>query len=41
MRVAGISEELFDLLGTRVDVVAASLLRDAVSAAALADAVPV
>jgi len=41
LRVAGISEELSDLLGVRVDVVAASLLRNKVSATALADAVTV
>ncbi len=39
LRVAGIAEELSELLGTRVDVVAASLLRDEVSASALADSV--
>lgn len=41
LRVAGISEELSTLLGVRVDVVAATLLRGAVSATALADAVAV
>jgi predicted nucleotidyltransferase len=41
MRVAGIAEELSELLGVRVDVVSASLLRDEVSATALADAVAV
>ena len=41
MRVAGIAEELTGLLGVMVDVVAASLLRDEVSANALADAVAV
>lgn len=41
LRVAGIAEELTGLLGIRVDVVAASLLRDEVSASALADAVAV
>lgn len=39
LRVAGLTEELSTLLGVRVDVVAASLLRDAVSATAQADAV--
>lgn len=41
LRVAGIAEELSGLLGTRVDVVATSLLRDEVSASALADSVAV
>jgi predicted nucleotidyltransferase len=41
LRVAGIAEELTELLGTRVDVVAVSLLRGEVSASALADAVAV
>lgn len=41
LRVAGIAEELSGLLGIRVDVVAASLLRDEVSASALADSVAV
>lgn len=41
MRVAGIAEELTGLLGVKVDVVALSLLRDEVSATALADAVAV
>lgn len=41
LRVAGIAEELSELLGVRVDVVTASLLRDEVSSTALADAVPV
>lgn len=41
LRVSGISEELTGLLGTRVDVVAASLLRGEVSSSALADAVAV
>jgi uncharacterized protein len=40
MRVAGIGEELGQLLGIRVDVVTDELLRDNVSATALADAVP-
>ena len=39
LRVAGLAEELGELLGVRVDVVAAALLRDEVSATALADAV--
>ena len=41
LRVAGIAEELSELLTTRVDVVAASLLRGEVSVSALADAVAV
>ena len=41
LRVAGIAEELTGLLGTRVDVVATSLLRGEVSSSALADAVAV
>lgn len=41
LRVAGIAEELGQLLGRRVDVVTPSLLRTEVSANALADAVPV
>lgn len=41
MRVAGLGEELSELLGVRVDVVAPTLLREAVSATALADAVAV
>jgi uncharacterized protein len=41
LRIAGIAEELSELLGTRVDVVAASLLRSEVSASALADSVAV
>lgn len=41
LRVAGIAEELSDMLGRRVDVVTASLLREEVSATALADAVPI
>ncbi|OMH25176.1 nucleotidyltransferase [Tersicoccus phoenicis] len=41
LRVAGLSEELTDLLGTRVDVVTELLLRDEVSATVLADAVAV
>jgi len=38
LRVAGMSEELSDLLGVRVDVVAASLLREEVSTTAMAEA---
>ncbi len=41
LRVAGIAEELSQLLGTRVDVVSTSLLRGEVSASAIADAVAV
>lgn len=41
LRVSGISEELTMLLGVRVDVVVASLLRGQVCSSALADAVPV
>lgn len=41
LRVAGIAEELSDALGSRVDVVAASLLRHEVSSSALDDAVAV
>ena len=41
LRVSGIAEELTVLLGARVDVVAASLMRVAVSSSALADAVAV
>ena len=40
LRVAGIGEEFSRLLGVRVDVVAASLLREPVSATARADEVP-
>lgn len=40
LRVAGIAEELSQLLGHRVDVVTATLLRAEVSATAMADAVP-
>ncbi|CAN5328934.1 hypothetical protein BH09ACT6_BH09ACT6_03960 [soil metagenome] len=40
MRVAGLGEELGDILGVRVDVVTDELLRDPVSATAQADAVP-
>ena len=39
LRVAGLAEELSELLGVRVDVVAATLLRDEVSVTALSDAV--
>ena len=39
LRVAGISEEFSLILGMRVDVVTPSLLREGVSATALADAV--
>ncbi len=41
LRVAGIAEELTQLLGARVDVVATSLLRGEVAASALADSVAV
>ena len=41
LRVSGLAEELSELLGVRVDVVAAPLLRDEVSATALVDAVVV
>lgn len=41
MRVSGLGEELGESLGVRVDVVAAPLQRDQVSATALEDAVPV
>ncbi|HNV15854.1 MAG TPA: nucleotidyltransferase family protein [Dermatophilaceae bacterium] len=41
LRVSGIAEELSEVLGTRVDVVAASLLRGEVSSTALADLVRV
>lgn len=41
LRVAGIAEELSEILGRRVDVVTPSLLRGEVSATALADAVAV
>lgn len=40
LRVAGLSEELSELLGLRVDVVTDDLLREPVSASAHADAVP-
>jgi len=41
LRVSGLAEELTVLLGARVDVVAASLLRGEVSSNALGDAVAV
>lgn len=41
LRVSGMAEELTALLGARVDVVAASLLRGEVSLSAMADAVAV
>lgn len=41
LRVAGLAEELSDMLGVQVDVVAATLLRDKVSSTALADAIAV
>jgi uncharacterized protein len=41
LRVAGLAEELTDVLGLRVDVVAAALLRHEVSSTALADAIAV
>lgn len=41
LRVAGIGEDLSEILGRRVDVVTAALLRDEVSSTALTDAVPV
>ncbi len=40
LRVAGIAEELSNVLGSKVDVVTATLMRTEVSATALADAVP-
>lgn len=40
LRVAGVAEELSQVMGVRVDVVTESLLRDTVSSSALADAVP-
>lgn len=39
LRVSGIGEELSIILGTKVDVVTPSLLREPVSATALADAI--
>ena len=41
LRVAGIAEELSEVLGVRVDVVSTTLLRGDVSASALSDAVAV
>ena len=41
LRVSGLAEELSELLGVRVDVVAVPLLRDEVSTTALEDAVAV
>ena len=41
LRVAGLAEELSERLGLRVDVVAATLLRDVVSLTAFADAIAV
>lgn len=41
LRVAGIAEELGEVLGMRVDVVSTTLLRGEVSASALSDAVAV
>lgn len=41
LRVSGLAEELGELLGVRVDVVTAQLLRDEVSATAMRDAVAV
>lgn len=41
LRVAGFTEELSEFLHVRLDVVTGTLLRQKVSAAALADAVPV
>jgi predicted nucleotidyltransferase len=41
LRVSGIAEELSEILGVKVDVVAPGLLRDEVSVTALADAVAV
>ncbi|MEJ5946440.1 nucleotidyltransferase domain-containing protein [Pseudokineococcus basanitobsidens] len=41
LRIAGLSEELSDLLGVRVDVVARTLLRAEVSATVIDDAVAV
>lgn len=41
LRISGLAEELSELLGVRVDVVAVPLLRDEVSATALGDAVAV
>lgn len=41
LRVSGLAEELSELLGVRVEVVAGPLLRDEVSATALHDAITV
>lgn len=41
LRVAGLSEELSDILGLRVDVVTVTLLRDEVSSTALADSIAI
>lgn len=41
LRVAGIAEELSTILGVKVDVISAGLLRDEVSATAVLDAVAV
>lgn len=41
LRIAGLAEELSELLGVRVDVVTTTLLRNEVSATALSDAVAV
>ena len=41
LRVAGLSEEISELLGVKVDVVDVGLLRREVSTSALSDAVPV
>ena len=41
LRVSGIGEDLSMILQRRVDVVTSDLLRDDVSATAMADAVPV
>jgi hypothetical protein len=40
MRVSGLGEELQELLGVRVDVVADELMRDEVSESAHADSIP-
>jgi len=41
MRIAGIGEELSQLLGVRVDVVTQDMLREPISASALLDAIAV
>lgn len=41
MRIAGMGEELSELLGVRVDVVTQDLLREPISASALLDAIAV